>query len=129
MSKWTFNSQEGEIWPHDLFETREEALAAGMKYAKEERLSELFIGEAVDTPIDFTFNADDVIEKVAEYIDDNYGGDWDPGQTFSSSISKEDEESLENLLNDAFEKWIEEREIKSHTFLVQNIERIELVKP
>lgn len=127
MSKWTYNDQESDIWSFDHYDTKEEAIAAGEEEAKELGwLFEFFVGEVVETPIDYKVDASDVIDKAAEHIDDNYGGDWDPGETFVSMIKDEDTECLDKLLNDAFAKWIEERGIKSHTFLIKNTERIEL---
>lgn len=126
MSKWTFNNQEGGTWSSDIFATKEEAIAAGIEAAKWNGWLELFIGEATETPIDYQIDADDVIGKAADYIDDNYGGDFDPGSEFLLSISDEDTECLQKHLDDAFSKWIEERKIKSNSFIIENTERIEL---
>ncbi len=129
MSKWSFNSQETGDWCYGIFDTMEEAVAEGMEYAKELSWSELFIGEVVEVPIGYSIDADSVIEHIAENIEENHGGDWGADQAFLDNIGDKDTECLQKILDDALEKWVNERNISSHVFNLKNIERIELKNP
>ena len=126
MSKWSFNSQEIEGWCYGIFDTKEAVIAEGTEYAKELSWAELFVAEVAEIPIDYGIDADDVIYRIAEHIEDNHGGDWDADEVFLENITDEDSKCLQKFLDEALEKWINERNIRSHVF---NLENIELVQP
>jgi len=121
---WTFNDKEDGIWGNDDFSTKEEAIAAGIEYAKEENWSELYVGQMLEIPVESPIDADDVIEKTAENIDDNYGGDYEPGEKFLNNIQCGDSDQLQKLLDEAFDKWVKERNIKCGAFTIEKVERI-----
>ena len=49
-NKWTFNKTTDDAWRHDYFDTKEEAIQAGMTYAKEEDWDSLFITTQREDP-------------------------------------------------------------------------------
>jgi len=123
---WTFNDKEDGIWDNDFFSTKEEAIAEGIKYAKDENWLELYIGQMTEIPVESPIDADEIIEKTAENIDDNYGGDYEPGEQFLSNIQCGDSAQLQKLLDEAFDKWVKEKNIKCLCFVIENIERVDI---
>jgi hypothetical protein len=123
---WTFNNREEDTWPHDQFSTKEEAIRSGLEYAKDEGWSNLYVGQITEIPVDSPMDADSIIEKAAEKIDDNYGGDWDPGDKFIDDLNCGDSDRLQVLLDEAFYKWVEERNIKCPAFTIEKCERVPL---
>lgn len=126
---WTFNNREDNLWTHDNFGTKEEAVSAGIEYAKEKSWSNLYVGQVQEIPVVSPIDADDIIEKAAEKIDDNYGGDYDLGDRFISGIGCCDSERLQELLDEAFCKWVEERNIKCNCFTIEKCEQVPLLEP
>ncbi|SMC63854.1 DUF2188 domain-containing protein [Sporomusa malonica] len=123
---WTFNNHEDGNWCNDHFSTKEEAIAAGIEYAKDERWERLYVGQVQEIPVDSPIDADSVIEKAAEKIDDDYGGDHDTGDRFMNSLECGDSERLQELLDEAFYKWVAEREIKCPCLTIEKCERVPL---
>ena len=123
---WTFNNYNYDTWSNDHYDTKEEAIAAGVELANDEGWLRLYIGQVQEIPVDSPMDADDVIERTAESIDDNYGGDWKPGDRFLSGIDDGDSERLQELLDEAFGRWVIKRNIKCPCFSIENIEEIKL---
>jgi len=121
---WTFNDQEDGNWSNDQFSTKEEAITAGIEYAQEEGWSNLYVGMVQEIPVISPIDADDVIEKTAEKIDEDYGGDYDPGERFDDSLQCGDNDHLQKLLDEAFYKWVEDRNIKCPCFTIENVEQV-----
>jgi len=128
MSKWTYNEHEDDTWYYGFYESREEAIAAGREEAKEFGWGKLFVGEVAEIPIGYSIDADDVIDRIAEHIESNHGGDWDADEVFLENVTDEDSKYLQKFLDDALEKWINERNISSRVFNLESVECIELVK-
>lgn len=126
---WTFNNHEDDLWPHDHFSTKEEAVNAGITYAKEESWSNLYVGQVKEIPVVSPIDADDIVEKAAEKIDDNHGGYYEPGELFYNSIGRGDSERLQELLDEAFSQWVKERNIKCPCFTIEKCERVPLPEP
>ena len=125
-NKWTFNKTNDDVWRHDDFDTKEEAIQAGMTYAREKDWDSLFIGELKEIPVKSPMDADDAITRVAEIIDDKYGGDFEPGDVFLGNLKTGDYDRLQGLLDEAFEKWVKEREIRCHAFTIKKVECVDL---
>lgn len=125
---WTFNNRNEDSWSNEHFNTKEEAVKAGIEYAKEEGWTNLYVGQVQEIPVSSPIDADDIIEKVAEKIDENYGGDFDPGERFLNNLECGDGDRLQALLDEAFGKWVDERNIKCPCFTIENIERIDLLE-
>ena len=65
-----------------------------------------------------------IIEKVAERIDEDYGGDYDPGERFLNNLECGDGDRLQALLDEAFGKWVDERNINAHVSRLKTLNEL-----
>lgn len=122
---WSFSHAEEYGWDNDEFDTKEEAIEAGIRYFKEYNYDYIYIGEWFNFTLELCTHAEDVIEDIACYLDNEFG-DIDAGTSFINSISSENEARLQELLDDAFNKWVEECNITCPVHSIDNIERIDV---
>jgi len=122
---WSFSHAEEYGWDNDEFDTKEEAIVAGVEYAKEYYHDCIYIGELSNITLELCTYAEDVIEDIACYLDNEFG-DIDAGTSFVSNISAENEARLQELLDNAFNQWVNECNITCPVNVVDNIERIAL---
>ena len=120
---WTFSHAEEYGWDNDEFDTKEEAIVAGIKYFKECNYEYIYVGEIFNITLELHTDAEDVIGDIAYYLDDKYG-DIDAGSIFLNSVNRKNEARLDELFNDAFNQWVNECNI-TYPF-IDNIERIKL---
>ena len=120
-----FNSLNIDEWDSsEKFNTKEDAV----KYAKqqlksgEEKSKIIQVGEyKVYKPF---VDADDILEKVK---DDAYTKTGEAGENYLDLVSEEDIQALEEIMNDAFSKWLKLTENNDHDFgTIENIEVITL---
>jgi len=120
-----FNNLNIDEWDSsEKFNTKEDAV----KYAKqqlksgEEKSKIIQVGEyKVYKPF---VDADDILEKVK---DDAYTKTGEAGENYLDLVSEEDIQALEEIMNDAFSKWLKLTENNDHDFgTIENIEVITL---
>ena len=122
---WTFSHAEEYGWDNDEFDTKEEAIVAGIDCAKECNYEYIYVGEIFNITLELRTYAETVIEDIAYQLD-NECGDIDAGTSFINSISNENEARLQELLDDAFNEWLKECNITCPVHTIDNIERIEV---
>ena len=122
---WTFSYAEEYGWVNDDFYSKEEAIKAGIDYAKECNYDYIYVGEIFNINLELRTYAETVIEDIAYQLD-NECGDIDAGTSFINSISNENEARLQELLDDAFNEWLKECNITCPVHSIDNIERIEI---
>ena len=122
---WTFSHAEEYGWVNDEFDTKEEAIVAGIDYNKECNYDYIYVGEIFNINLELRTYAETVIEDIAYQLD-NECGDIDAGNSFINSISSENEARLQELLDDAFNEWLKECNITCPVHTIDNIERIEI---
>lgn len=122
---WTFSYVEEYDWDNDEFDTKEEAIKAGIEYAKEYNYDYIYVGEIFNITLELRTYAEDVIEDISNYLDNEFG-DIDAGFKFMNGISNENEARLQALLDDAFNEWLKECNITCPVHSIDNIERIEI---
>ena len=122
---WTFSHAEEYGWGNDDFYSKEEAIVAGIDYAKECNYEYIYVGEIFNITLELRTYAETVIEDIAYQLD-NECGDIDAGTSFINSISSENEARLQELLNITFNQWVNECNITCPVDVVNNIERIEV---
>ena len=122
---WTFSHAEEYGWDNDDFYTKEEAVKAGIDYAKEYNYDYVYVGEIFNITLELCTYAEDVIEDISNYLDNEFG-DIDAGSNFMNNISNENEARLQELLNNAFNQWVNECNITCPVHSIDNIERIEI---
>jgi len=120
-----FNSLNIDEWDgSEKFSTKEDAINYAKQQLKsgEEKSKIIQVGEyKVYKPF---VDADDLIEQVK---DDAYDKTGEAGENYLDLVSKEDREALEEIMNDAFSKWLKLTENNDHDFgTIENIEVITL---
>ena len=107
-------------WSGDSCTTKEEAIAAAP-----EEWGTLYVGQLEKIEIESPIFADEVINAIGCDLDNNHGNEYsDYADDFVDSVSADDEERLQELLDESFYKWVEERNIKAPCFNVINVEQI-----
>ena len=108
--KWSYNFTEDGIWDNDTFDTKEEAFEAGLlASALEDDYETFYTGKLAPITIsqNSAIDVDDILERVGEQLDEEYGGDFDHGEQWYDAIKKEDQDTLETMLNATFHEWLQ----------------------
>ena len=86
--KWIYSNNE-EAWNiSEEYDTREEAIRDGKETAKEEGWFNLFVARAVPIYPDIAAEAQDIIQRAADLLDDQDSCDSDAGQRFLTALAK-----------------------------------------
>lgn len=126
--KWIYNNDECGIWDKsEEYDSREEAVKDGIKDALENDWTNLFIAKAKYIVPKIKIDASRVIEDTAEQIDCEYGAtELEFGTLFIEDIGNNETKQLQQMLDEAAQKWLEKINYKPHMFICENIEQINL---
>ena len=117
---WVYYRSEYSAFYGAGYKTKEEAIAAAP-----EEWGTLYVGHLEKIKLESPIFADEVINAVGRDIDNNHGNEYsDYANDFVNSVSTDDEARLQELLDEAFYKWVEDRNIKAPCFNVINVEQI-----
>jgi hypothetical protein len=119
---WTFNETRDGIWVHEHFNTKDEAVTAALKYAKEDENQPMYIGQVEKFSVPNPIDAETLLTRAAEILDEEGGSEWDAGDAFCENITAEQEKDLETMLEETYYKWVEKHEIETNSFGACNIE-------
>src|SRR5690606_9620208 len=100
--KWTFNSTYDDIWYHEKYDTREEAIREGKKYFGN-REEEFFIGRCTQEGLTKGCSADNVLEDVAQFAYELAG---DVSLDYLQSVKREHKAILQERLNKVVDEWM-----------------------
>lgn len=123
--EWSYNDSKMDNWGNEKSKTKEDAIKQGLITAKEDGWDKLFVGQLATIQVDTTFDGDDILLAKSEQIDEEYGSDFNFGESWLDSISEEDVKLLERMLCEIFEKWL--YETKNHPKDMYIIEKIEQI--
>lgn len=122
---WLY-SWDNERFSSDEYESKEEAIK-GAK-VEIERFGEfgeyVYIGKKEEVNIP-GIDVEEILEMVQDRIDDEFD---ELGEDWSSNMKDEDKKTLDDRLNEVFEKWIDEFGYKACWFVVRDTEEIELTE-
>lgn len=124
--KWTFNNTYDGNWSNDKFETKEEAIAGGLAYAKEDEWNSLFVGQVEENTVPNPIDSDDLLVRASEMLDEDGGSEFDFGDCFVNHITDEQEDDLQSMLEETYYKWVEKHNIKTHSWTINHTEEIML---
>lgn len=114
---WLYNFGKSEIWNEEsYFDTKEEAIAHGMIEAIDRGEDKYQVGQ-INT-FEPSLYADWAIEQITENAIDNCG---EVAEDYLDYLPKEETERLEELLNEALAKWLDETKNHPSFFTVDNI--------
>jgi len=123
--KWTFEKdQDAEYWRYDKFDTKEEAIKEGKKYAEEYGWDTLFIAKCRKAKlplnaIDGEYMLEILIEALYDRIGDNVEGWYE-------NISEDDKKELEEMIRVAIKKWADKTGNNPDCYEIVDIEEIKL---
>lgn len=123
--KWLWHIGEGDLWNDcaEGYETREEAIAAGIAARKDygyDLDKALYVGQVrePDMKIDAFWVIDFLDEKLTEQCGEAADG-WMDG------ITKAEQEQLDVMLNETMNNWFSQTNNHPACFSVENIELVE----
>jgi len=112
-----------EIWNADIEgNSREDVVADGMGYAKEEGYESFRIGRKIPVGVP-NLDVDSILENACEQVYDEVG---ECAEGFLD-VTKEQQKELEEQLNEVFFKWIVKYNLQPNCYTVINDEVIEVV--
>jgi hypothetical protein len=112
-----------EIWSADIEgNSKEDVIADGMKYAKEEGYSSFRIGKKIPVGVP-NLDIDSILENAYEQVYDEVG---EVAEGFLD-VTKEQQKELEEQLNEVFFKWIKKHQLEPTCYMVVDDEIIEVV--
>ncbi|ERT60784.1 DUF2188 domain-containing protein [Megasphaera vaginalis (ex Srinivasan et al. 2021)] len=118
-SKWTYNSTIEGNWYGEVYDTREEAIAAGRKEAIEDGIAKFYIGQVREhTP---KIHLDSVIDDLQDDAYDKLG-EW--GEGFLVRVTNEEKQELDIALNKVLNDWLDKNKLRDYGFKIVNIEEI-----
>jgi hypothetical protein len=124
--EWTaeIGNVNSEIWSSDIEgNSREDVIAEGMEYAKEEGYKSFRIGKKIPVGVP-ALDIDNILEQVSNQIYDEVG---EVAEDYLDDVTKEQYKELEESLNEVFFKWIKKHNLEPTCYTVANEEIIEVV--
>ncbi|MGS5517783.1 hypothetical protein AB8L61_17480 [Clostridioides difficile] len=115
---WLY-SKDREYFDSDEYESKEAAIKGAVK----DGITKIvYVGKREEAYIPCV-DAENILDYVQGRIDDEFG---EFGESWSSYIKDEDEKILDDRLNEAFSKWVDEFEYKPDWYMVVDVEEIEI---
>ena len=115
--KWTFEILDCDIWGNELFETKKKAIEEGIKLAKELDKNGFFLGYT-EKPV-INISADNILETIEMELFDDTGK---VAEGWYQEILEEEKDKLEDMLNETFQKWMDETDNNINCYKDTNIE-------
>ena len=112
-----------EIWDSDIeCNSKEEAIKEGIKCAKEDGLKSFRIGRAIPCGIP-NIDTGCLLEKAQEQLYDEAG---ELADVYLDSMTKEEFEELDKLLNEVFQQWHKKHKLEPNCYKIIDDEVIEV---
>ena len=119
--KWTFELFDCDIWGNELFETKEKAIEEGIKLAKELDKNGFFLGYT-EKPV-INISAYEIIEDIDIQLHEEIGI---VSERWYQGIEEKHTDKLRDMLNETFQKWMDETDNNINCYKVTNIEYNEI---
>jgi hypothetical protein len=97
---WSYNAPGRELWSHDYFPTKEQAIAAGRAYYGDEAFD---VGRFMEVEVDPP-DADDVIETMCCRMSDTIPGDL--AELFIENPTQESRDELSEAIAQTIADWL-----------------------
>ena len=115
--KWTFEILDCDIWGNELFETKKKAIEEGIKLAKELDKNGFFLGYT-EKPV-INISVYNILETIEMELFDDTGK---VAEGWYQEILEEEKDKLEDMLNETFQKWMDETDNNINCYKDTNIE-------
>lgn len=124
--QWLFEELGREIWNtcSEEYDTREEAIKAGLEYFEEE-LGDEFVGIfqiGQKENVTISVSGYSVCDQVSEDVGEQVG---EVAEDFLYRLSKEELKLLNQMLSDTFNEWLEKTKNTPSFFKVVNTETVD----
>lgn len=114
---------DNEIWSADVEgNSKENVIADGMKYAKEEGYNSFRIGQKIPVGVP-TLDIDSILERAYDQVYDEVG---EVAEGFLDDVTKEQRQELEEQLNKVFFNWVKKHELEPTCYTIINDEVIKV---
>lgn len=123
--KWVVELTETdcEIWSSDIdYNSREEAIKEGMKYAKEDGLKSFMIGRVIPCGIP-DIDTIWLLEKAQEQLYDEVG---ESAEVYLADMDGEEFKELDEQLNEVFYQWHKKHKLEPNCYKIIDDEVIEV---
>ena len=120
--RWTYQLSWEDMWQHDTYDTKEEAIEVGIREAKENRCTIIFIGQTL-ADVEPCVDTDVVIENIQENMQEEFG---EYAEDYLDNIKEEERKDLDNKLNAVLQKWLEDNKYEPDFYHIINIEKIKV---
>lgn len=122
VEEWTFNNPNNDLWLHECFETKEEAIKAAIEYGKENGYKTMEIGKSIPIPLPCYIDAVEIFENLNQQYEDETGGEYE-GDLYEN-VKQEDLRLLELEISKAIHNFHERAGIKSRWNTITNIQEV-----
>jgi len=119
--KWTFNSVDEGLWSNDVYDTKEEAIAA----AKRDGLSIFFVGRIELMSLPQLNIAEEIIERLTEHAFEECG---EAAENWICDADLNDIQQLDDAINDVIKEWLKDNALMPDFYKLTNIEEIQELK-
>lgn len=129
--KWSWHYEHDGIWPHELFDTREQAIEAALSEGEFFDQQHFFVAKASRLPFWSGIDADSFIEAAIDNTYDDVSDIFersDISDDVCEAVSDEACQDLENRLEQLFNDWVEKHDIKLSSYLFKETEQINVAR-
>lgn len=119
-----FIDTDNDIWDFDYdgYESKEEAIKDGIRFAKEEGYKCFRVGKSIPCSMARIY-ADTIIENAGEQLYDEVG---EVSETYLEGVTVEQENELEEALNEVFYQWHKKHELFPTCYKIEDGEFVEV---
>lgn len=121
--KWIWGTNEELFYNINIYDTREQAIAAGREETLEEGDDTFFVGQTENVHINTTIDSDLIFELISERAYEDVG---EAAADYLNDVKREDYTALEDGISDFISNWMRERGYEPNFFRVINIEKVEV---
>lgn len=122
--KWSYKLEEYEQdeCVNDVFDTKEEAIKAAIKAAKEFKSEQIYIGKAVQDAMP-VIDVREVIDNIANDMYEAYG---EVSYGYLDDVKNEQAMDLGKKLNAVLKEWLKNNNLEPDFYRIITIEKIEV---
>jgi hypothetical protein len=128
IGKWSYNKNEDGYWSNETFDSKEEAIKYGAEFALEEEIETYYVGQFYPVSLNVHIGVDDIIERTAESLDDDFGSEFEHGDQWQGKLPDEKIEELEKMLEETFMAWADKNDLHPTSCTVIEISRHKVEK-
>ena len=122
--KWSYKLEEYEQHEcvNDVFDTKEEAIKAAIKAAKEFKSEQIYIGAAIQDAIP-VIDVDEVIDNIVNDMYEAYG---EVTESYLDDVKSEQAIDLEKKLNAVLQEWLKNNNLEPNFYHIVEVEKLEV---